>query len=272
MSACCMIADQIIQIADGGLRRLLFDFLLPDNVWVDPQRILCRVNVGNATHVHGIRSLHASHPVAHTFTNDLDPFGLLLTDENYENMTVFNRREEKLVDTMLVGVYSCLIPHRTVFVHAALIGLAGYGGILFVGDSGVGKTTQAQLWAQYRGATIMNGDKVFLALRSDVPEKILAYGSPWTGSSSYRVNTRVPLRAIVSLVRRESRAIRLLSDSEAMRAFVPRIYMPGWDDRLIETVMDTLDAMLPLVPVYEMSCLPDASAVEMLERVLLNES
>ena len=54
-----------------------------------------------------------------------------------------------------------------------------------------------------------------------------------------------------------------------MTAYIPRIYMPGWDDRLTEMAMDTLNDMLPLVPVYEMSCHPDASAVEMVERAVL---
>lgn len=272
MSVYCLIADQIVQIADGRLGRLLFDFMISDDVSVDPEKVRCRVYPGETTHVHGVRSLRTPHPVVHTFINDLDPFGILMTDGDYKNMTVHNRREEKLVDTMLVGIYSCLISHETVFAHAALIDLPCCGGILFIGDSGVGKTTQARLWAEHRGASIINGDKVFLALRPNAPGQVLSYGSPWTGSSPYRVNRRVPLRAIVSLVRRDTPCIRRLSESEAMEAYVPRIYMPGWDDRLTETVMDTLHAMLPLVPVFEMSCLPDVSAVEMLERAISDKA
>ena len=269
MSTYCLIADQIVQIADGRLGRLLFDFLLPDGTAVDESRVLCRVGMADVTHVHGVRSVQVPHPVVHTFINDLDPFGLLFTDGDYEHLSVYNRREEKLVDTMLVGIYSRFISKETVFAHAALVEVPGYGGILFVGDSGVGKTTQAKLWAQHRGATIINGDKVFLALREDAPGQVVAYGSPFTGSSPYCVNARVSLRAIVSLVRRETDGIRHLSELEAMSAYVPRIYMPGWDDRLTEAVMDTMNVMLPLVPVYEMSCHPDVSAVEMVERVVM---
>jgi hypothetical protein len=44
--------------------------------------------------------------------------------------------------------------------------------------------------------------------------------------------------------------------------------MPVWDVRLTEMVMDTLDAALPRVPFYHMSCTKDASAVEMAARAL----
>ena len=269
MSRYCLIADQIVQVADDRLGRLLFDFMIPDGAAVDESRVLCRVGMADVTYVHGVRSIQTAHPVVHTFVNDLDPFGLLMADESYENLSAYNRREEKLVDTLLVGVYSRLIFEKTVFAHAALVDVPGYGGILFVGDSGVGKTTQAKLWAQHGGATILNGDKVLLGLREDAPGQVVAYGGPWKGSSPYCVNTRVSLRAIVSLIRRETDGIRLLSEAEAMTTYIPRIYMPGWDDRLTEMAMDTLNDMLPLVPVYEMSCHPDASAVEMVESAVL---
>ena len=272
MGVYCLIADQIVRIADGRLGRLLFDFRISDEAVVDEKQVLCHVYVGEAARIHGVRCFHACHPVAHAFINDLDPFGVLMTDEGYEHMTVCNPREENLADTMLVGVYSCLIPHKTVFAHAALIALPDYGGILFIGDSGVGKTTQARLWARHRGASVLNGDKVFLALRPEAPEQVLAYGSPWTGSSPYRVNGKVPLRAIVSLVRRDSCSVRRLSETEAMGAFVSRIYMPAWDGGLTQAVMDTIHTMLPLTPVFEMSCRPDVSAVEMLERTVLDQA
>ena len=270
MLSYCLIADQIVKIADGRIDRLLFDFCISEEA-VDPARIACAVHVADDTHMHGVRALEFSHAVDRLFLYDLDPFGCLAADRDYRHMTVFNYRENRLVETLLAWIYSALIPTKTLFAHAALIEVPGMGGILFIGDSGVGKTTQAVLWEQHRGAEIINGDKVFLGLRDDAPGQILAYGCPWRGSSPYCVNKRVPLRAVVSLFRNETPSLRRLNEVESLQAFLPRIFMPGWDVALTDKVMETFDGMLPLVPVYQMSCRPDESAVELLENALKAE-
>jgi hypothetical protein len=46
-------------------------------------------------------------------------------------------------------------------------------------------------------------------------------------------------------------------------------FLPSWDVRLTERVMDSFNDMFPLVPIYEMSCKPDETAVSMVEKVLL---
>jgi hypothetical protein len=271
MSTYCLIADQIVQIADDRIGRLLFEFTVPEEQ-VDIRRLVCTVYTPGITGIHGVRSLTFAHPVGRMFAYDLDPFAFLAADEDYSHLTVINRREDRLVETMLAGIYSRLIREKTLFVHGALIDVPGFGGVMFIGKSGVGKTTQAMLWEKYRGAEIINGDKVYLGLRDDAPGMVMAYGSPWKGSSPYCVNKRVPLRAIVSLLRDETSAIRPLDEVESMAAYVPRVFMPGWDELLTAAVMDTINEMLPMVPVYEMSCRPDETAVEMLERAVMGRA
>lgn len=271
MPVYCLVADQIVRIADDRIGRLLFDFQIPSEE-VDEERVACTVYTPDVVGIHGVRSMTFSHEVTRLFSYDLDPFGFLAADGDYSHLTVINRREEKLVESMLAGIYSCLISKDVLFAHGALIDVPQFGGILFIGRSGVGKTTQAKLWETHRRAEIINGDKVFLSLREDHPDTVLAYGSPWMGSSPYRVNKRVPLRAVVSLFRGERSSIRLLSEEERTAAYLPRIFMPGWDEALTETVMDTASRMLPMVPVYEMSCAPDESAVAMLEETVMGRA
>lgn len=266
--AYCLIADQIVRIAGGLFDRLLFGFLLESKEEPAESDVACTVHVAENTHIHGVHAGRMVHSVERIFTFDLDPFGYLATDRDYQHITVFNRREDRLVETMLAGIYSALISHKTLFAHGALIDVPGFGGVMFVGDAGVGKTTQAVLWEKYRNAEIINGDKVFLGIRNDEPGQVMAYGSPWRGSSPYCVNKRVALKAVIHLVRRPEPSIRRLSDWEIMGAYLPRIFMPSWDDGLTETVMETFDEMLPLVPVFEMSCRPDETAVMTVERCL----
>ena len=55
---------------------------------------------------------------------------------------------------------------------------------------------------------------------------------------------------------------------EALVTYLPSVFMPNWDTRLTEQVMDTLDLMMPRVPIYRMSCGIDQTGVDMLVREL----
>jgi hypothetical protein len=79
------------------------------------------------------------------------------------------------------------------------------------------------------------------------------------------------LKAIVTLKRSPRKYVRPLDELEATFAYTPRVFMPTWDVALTEKVMETLGEMMPMVPVYEMSCNPDESAVIMLEQVLFKQ-
>jgi hypothetical protein len=218
--------------------------------------------------LHGVESLTPEYPVSHVLGLTRDVSAMTLADDLFERITVRAGGAEGKREAMLLGIYSRLAYFRTLFMHGALIDVPDYGGIMFIGPSGVGKTTQAVLWNKNRGADIINGDKVFLGLREECPGELLAYGSPWTGSSPYCLNRRVPLRAIIHLSRSDEKGIRLLSDLEGLSVFMKAAFLPNWDVRLTEQVMDSLNDMLPLVPIYGMSCDPDETALCMVEDAL----
>ncbi len=267
-----LIADYVVRVTEGALCDLMLGFehgseeRSASEAWI--QEPICAVRRSVMPAQHGVERIAVEHPMSHVLTMGLDGSALLAANDSFSELTVRGKNSDLLSELMLVGIYSRLAQYRTILVHASLVDIPEVGGLLFVGASGVGKTTQAVLWEEIRGATIINGDKVFLGLREDCPGEVMAYGSPWKGNSPYCVNRRVPLRAIVVLERRAEKYIRRLSDLEVLISYVPRVFMPGWDPRLTEMVMDTLDGMLPLVPVYEMSCNPDASAVYMVEETV----
>ena len=70
--------------------------------------------------------------------------------------------------------------------------------ILFTAPSETGKSTQADLWHQYRGTEIINGDRAAIRLADGV---LLAEGIPFAGSSQYCKNRSLPIEAIVYLDR-----------------------------------------------------------------------
>ena len=266
------ITDYIVRVADDALARLLlgFEYETDCKSASDPsaRKPICSIYPSSEVTLHGVESMTPDHPVSHVLGLTRDTAAVVMADDLFEQITVRAFRPEGKREAMLLGVYSRLAYFRTIFMHGALIDLPGYGGIMFIGRSGVGKTTQAVLWNKHRGADIINGDKVFLGLREECPGELLAYGSPWTGSSPYCLNRRVPLRAIIHLVRSDGKGIRRLSDLEALSVFMTATFLPNWDVRLTEQVMDSMNDMLPLVPIYEMSCEADENAVYMAEKVL----
>src|SRR5699024_12852419 len=99
-------------------------------------------------------------------------------------------------------------------MHSSLV-KTGNGGLMFVGPSGIGKTTQAELWNKYRDALIINGDIVFV---QETEENFLGWGTPWHGSSPYCENTSVPVHAMIVLKQASENSIRELTGFEKVTA------------------------------------------------------
>ena len=138
-------------------------------------------------------------------------------------------------------------------------------GILFLGPSGVGKTTQAERWGQFRGASIINGDVGFV---QRTPEGFLAWGTPWHGSSPYCLNASVPIKALVVLKQAPYNALRELTGFEKLKEISNNVFYPTWLEDGMELGVETLNHLLTELPVYRLDNRADLEAVELLEREL----
>lgn len=164
--------------------------------------------------------------------------------------------------------YSAGVKQKMLQIHSSLIEYHGHG-LMFLGPSGIGKTTQAELWNQYRGALIINGDVVFV---QETEDSFLGWGTPWHGSSPYCENTNVPVRAMVVLKQAPDNSIRELTGFEKVTAVSNSVFYPRWLENGMELCLETLDHLLSSVPVYELSCRPDEDAVRLVEDTVFNGS
>lgn len=163
-----------------------------------------------------------------------------------------------------VGIESLLLYRERMCFHAACV-QTDRGGILFSGPSGIGKSTQAELWCRHRGARLLNGDRPILG---SGPSGYLAWGSPYAGSSRCYVNASCPVNAIVMLCQGQACALRRLSPGEAFRAVWSGVTVPGWDARGTQIACDLALGISAEVPCYELTCTPDEQAVLLLEQEL----
>lgn len=159
---------------------------------------------------------------------------------------------------------SMLMGKDRLCVHAACVDTP-LGGILFSGPSGIGKSTQADLWCACGGARQINGDRPILSRDGD---GWLAWGSPYAGSSGCHVNENCRVRAIVMLGQGKECRIRRLNPSEAFREVWAGLTVHSWDRGFMERAVDLTLALTGNVPVYSFTCTPDASAVKYLETYL----
>ena len=160
--------------------------------------------------------------------------------------------------------YTHAIRRQMLQLHCSIVDDHGRG-ILFLGPSGIGKTTQAEKWAEYRGSSIINGDVGFV---QRTPEGQIAWGTPWHGSSPYCLNASVPVKALVVLKQAPFNALRELSGFEKVSEVSGSVFYPTWLPDGIETAAGLFDRLLTDLPVYRLDNRADREGVELLAREL----
>lgn len=152
-------------------------------------------------------------------------------------------------------------------LHSSVVSYQGKG-ILFSASSGTGKSTQAELWEKYKQAEIINGDRACIRR---IDGRFFAYGSPLAGSSGIYKNQRVEIKAIIILKQAKENSIRKLCAREAFCCLYRETLINMWDKQFVFIVTELISNLIAFVPVYELACLPDEGAVNLVyDRVLKN--
>lgn len=167
------------------------------------------------------------------------------------------------------------------FVHSSAVVWQGQA-VLFLGESGTGKSTHARLWLQtIEGCQLLNDDSPFLRLVDGVP---IVYGSPWSGKSPVFSPRHFPLKAVVRLSQASHNAIRRLSVVESFGALQPSLPPALMQDDGIRTadsgsgmnaadlLIEMISQTLTAVPVYHLQCLPDDDAARLCFATLFGTS
>lgn len=157
-----------------------------------------------------------------------------------------------------------IVQEKGVILHASFIAYKDRA-ILFTAPSGTGKSTQADLWKDLRGAEIINGDRVAIRL---VEGTILAEGIPFAGSSQYCENRSLPLAAVVYLGQAPTTTIRRVKGAEAFMRIWEGCSINTWDKDDVGKVTDLVAGLVQSVPIYHLVCTPDESAITALEQEL----
>jgi len=157
-----------------------------------------------------------------------------------------------------------ILANDGIVVHSAGIDCEG-NGILFCGPSGMGKSTQANLWKEHKNAQILNADRAALRL---IDGSVYVFGTPWSGSSRENMNSRAALRGIFFLQQAKENSISFLKPSEALNYMLPRCFLPFGSEELMDMALSNIERILEKVPSFLLRCLPNYEAVEMVSDCL----
>lgn len=190
---------------------------------------------------------------------------VMIVNDDWSHVRILPPIEYEDINTFLIQVFHThAVQKHMIQIHSSLVEYKGKG-IMFLGPSGIGKTTQAELWNKYLDALIINGDMVFV---EDKGNEFIGWGTPWCGSSPYCENRSVPVLGLIVLKQGNENSIRKLDGFEKVSEVSNNIIYPMWLENGMDLCLDTLDHLLRNVPVYELTNKADKESVELVKQVI----
>lgn len=164
-----------------------------------------------------------------------------------------------LLTLIRVACETGMIFHDGFAIHASLVEKNGEG-ILFLGPSGIGKSTQGMLWEKYQDAEFINGDRPGICLLGD---KWYACGMPWDGKDKVYKQFRVPIKACVYLEQAKENSVEGIDYKGSVAALLKQILLPMWDDEAVNLVTQMLTRFAAEVPFYHLKNRADEAATQL---------
>lgn len=158
------------------------------------------------------------------------------------------------IDNALMILYALATADRgTALFHSAVVSHNGRG-FMFLGTSGIGKSTHARLWLKYIPDTELVNDD------NPVVRDGVVYGSPWSGKTPCYRNVKYPVGGLVMLSQAPYNKIQPLKGIAAYVALVPSISGMRWNKRIADGLHATENAIASNIPMWHLDCLPDEEA------------
>jgi hypothetical protein len=148
-------------------------------------------------------------------------------------------------------------------VHASSIGLEGHG-MIFIGESGAGKSTISRL-AQEKGGIVLNDERSVLWNDSG---KWFVSGTPWHGEFAQASAGHFPLHSLFLLRKADRESIRAVPTTRGIAAIVPQIFMSLWSAPLTDSTLALLHRALQETRWGELYFRKDAVAIDFLRNEL----
>jgi hypothetical protein len=146
---------------------------------------------------------------------------------------------------------------RGALFHAS--GIDDHGkGILFLGNSGHGKSTTARLWFD-QGMTVLNDDRIIVREKEG---KFWMYGTPWHGDFKEHSSHGLPIHKLFFLRHGRKNACRAKSGAQAVSMLLARSFPPFWDKEGMAFTIEFCQHLVGKIPCYELTFVPDEGMID----------
>jgi len=176
-----------------------------------------------------------------TTKNDMEKWSYLVLPEESADFLEYRLMILKLSD------YLCR--RRACVIHSCAVMWKGLAW-LFVGPSGIGKTTMYHNWKSLLGSEveILNGDMPIVAETQDGSIRI--YPSPWNGKENYGTLSDVPLGGLLFLEQGEENCIRRAELSEIVAALYAHFMCISDSKEIVRCLSKLEESILLSTPVW----------------------
>ena len=174
----------------------------------------------------------------------------------YSNFSPYKKYAFSNLSFLLWVVYGlATVSLRSVSIHASTI-FYNNKAVLFLGESGTGKSTHTRLWVKHiPGTNILNDDSPIVKI---VNNQVYAFGSMWSGKLACYKNESYPIAAMVRIRQAAFNKIHHLDVIQALGAVFPSCpTLFAYDSLLSDFICNTISTIIESVPIYILDCLPE---------------
>ncbi len=201
--------------------------------------------------------------------DDVEYIMLVSADKRYytSNLTLICPQERFFAISFLrIAFLLASAPYRTLKFHASVIEKEGEA-LIFLGESGTGKSTHSRLWLKHvPGCSLLNDDEPILRIMNN--DEVLAFGAPWSGSTPCYRNVSAKTVALVLLEQHDENILEGPLGAEAYAQLFQSAALLQSDERHRLQVISTVLDIAERVPVYRLRNKPDREAVALSESLL----
>lgn len=162
-----------------------------------------------------------------------------------------------------------LLKYNAVAIHSSVI-VADGRGVLFLGESGTGKSTHTRLWREnIEGARLLNDDSPIVRI---LDGEVRVYGSPWSGKTPCYKSEFYPMAGLCRLSQAPHNRIVRLSNLSAIGALLPSCPpIFAHDSALQDMICTTVGDIVRSTKAYHLECLPNSEAAELSYKTILKD-
>lgn len=149
-------------------------------------------------------------------------------------------------------------------VHAC--GLSDRGrGLLFLGVSGMGKSTTSRIWDEQEDVLVLSDDRIII---TDQDDSFWIHGTPWHGDAGIADPSGVPLEAIFFISHAEENKARSISHAIAASQLLARSFPTYWNREGMEFSAELAGKLAQALPAFELEFTPGPEVIDYVRGLL----